>query len=86
MHESSLLADLIKKILELAQQAGALKVVKVTLQIGALANISAEHLREHFVEAVAGTIIEGAQLVAIESSDVYAPTAQDILLKDIDVE
>ncbi len=85
MHEMHLIHDLMRKITTLATENDAKGINKVTVQLGALSHISADHFREHFEEAAAGTIAESAQLEIIEEKDIHAPDAQDILLKDIEV-
>jgi len=81
----SLLADLMKKVKEIAAANNAGEVVEVTVRLGAMAHISPDHLREHFVEAAVGTVAEGADLVVIESDDMADPHAQNIILDSIEV-
>jgi hydrogenase nickel incorporation protein HypA/HybF len=86
MHELSLMNDLMKKIAAVAGEQGASRVTAVHVGLGALSHMSPAHFRQHFDEAVRGTIAEGATLridVATDKSDAYA---QDILLKDLEVE
>ena len=85
MHEMSLLKDVIAKIQRVALEHDAQKVTGVTLELGALAHISADHLREHFEEAVRGTMIEAADLTIHELGDSNHPHAQEIVLRDIQV-
>ncbi len=86
MHEYSLISALINKIEQIAGESDAKTVTTLTLRIGALAHMSADHLREHFTEGSRGTIMESAELVIEESDDTEDPGAQDILLKSISVE
>jgi len=85
MHEMTLLRDVVQKIHQVARVNRAERVTKVTLKLGALAHISADHLREHFEEAVAGSMIEDAELVIIEPGDPEDPNAQEIILQDVEV-
>ena len=85
MHEFSLMADLLRKIEAVSKEAGDKKVVGVRVKLGALAHISADHFREHFEEAIRGTVAEGAKLDVEESPDTNASDAQDILLESIKV-
>ena len=62
MHELSLMADLMRKLDAIAREHYPAKVIDVTIRLGALAHISAQHLREHFVRACQGTALEGARL------------------------
>ena len=86
MHEFSLLDDLLKKINKIAAQQDAIRVTAVQVRIGALAHISGDHFREHFVHATRGGLIENARLDIEESRDKQDPQAQDILLQSIEVE
>ncbi len=84
-HELSLMNDLLRKIKIVADAQGTQKIVGVRLKLGALAHISADHLREHFEEAARGTMAQGAQLEIIVSTDETEPHAQDILLESVEI-
>lgn len=86
MHEHSLMADLIRKIESIAKEQNAGKVVGVKVKLGALAHISPEHLKEHFVEASKGTCAEGAPLEVEALKDIHDPNAQEIILDSVEVE
>lgn len=86
MHEMSLMNNLLAKIEQIAKENNSNKVSKVCVTIGALAHISADHFREHFVEGASGTIAEGAELFVIMNEDINDPNAQDILLTSVDVQ
>lgn len=85
MHEFHLMADLLRKIEQVAREQGSDRVVSVDVWLGALSHISAGHFREHFVEGTLGTVAEGASLNVETSDDVENPDAQQILLKSIEV-
>jgi hypothetical protein len=51
MHELSLMADLMRKLDAIAREQYPAKIIDVTIKLGALAHVSAQHLREHFVQA-----------------------------------
>lgn len=85
MHEMSLMKDLMGKILSVAKENNAKKVVSVSVWLGALSHMSHDHFREHYEEAAVGTIAEGAELKTELSEDVDHANAQDILLQDIEV-
>lgn len=74
------------KINDIAKKNKASKVIRVKVSIGPLAHCSADHFKEHFVEASLGGIAENAQIDVEMLSDIHDPHAQDILLKDIEVE
>lgn len=86
MHEFSLINNLMHRIDAIAGEQQATKVVGVRVKLGALAHISGDHFREHFVHAARGTKAEGARLVIEESADESDPHAQDILLDSVEVE
>ena len=85
MHEFSLMADLLRKIQQLAKDAKADKVTGVKVKLGALSHITPDHFREHFEAAIVGTIAEGATLDVEQSDDQKDPNAQDILLESVDI-
>jgi len=85
MHEFSLIKDLIQKIISIAHEQRASKVVAVTVKLGALSHISPDHFREHFVHASLGTISEGARLNIEFMTDVTDPQSQDVLIENIEV-
>ena len=85
MHELSLLTDLLQKIESIAQENGSDRVIGVSVKLGALAHISPSHLREHFDQAVVGTVAEGARLDIEVLQDEHNPHAQDIMLDSIEV-
>jgi hydrogenase nickel incorporation protein HypA/HybF len=86
MHELSLINDLMHKIESVAQSRNARKIVGVKVQLGALAHISAEHFREHFVHAARRTAAEDARLDIEVLSDENDPHAMEILLCSVTVE
>jgi hydrogenase nickel incorporation protein HypA/HybF len=85
MHEFSLINDLMRKITKIAAEQKSAKVTGVTVRLGALAHISADHFREHFEHAARGTVAESAKLHVLTSTDEADPRAQDILLESVDV-
>jgi hydrogenase nickel incorporation protein HypA/HybF len=86
MHEQSLINDLIRKIEAIARQQQAERVIGVRVRLGALAHLSPEHFRAHYVAAARGTLAEGAALEIQVMSDITDPHAQDLLLDSVEVE
>lgn len=86
MHETGLVNDLVRKVEALARADGADKVTGVSVWLGALCHMSAGHFEEHFEQAAAGTIAQGAALTVETSADIHDPHAQEVLLRSIDVE
>ncbi len=73
------------KIQSIAADQDAKRIVNVRVKLGALAHISPEHFREHFVQAAAGTCAENAQLEVELLEDIHDPNAQEILLDSVDI-
>jgi len=86
MHEASLMASLMRGIDSIAKAEGARRIVGVSVWLGALSHMSAEHFAEHFERAAAGTIAEGASLDVCVSDDLSHANAQDLVLKSVAVE
>ncbi len=86
MHEMSLMKDLMAKVITVVNDNQAKRAVAVDVWLGALSHISPEHFTEHYEEAARGTVAEGARLNITTSDDLNDPNAQDILLKNIEVE
>ncbi len=86
MHEFNLLRNLLKKIKIVSDEHGGARVVSVSIWLGALSHITPEHFEEHFNEETKGTIAEGAKLKIEQSDDMKHPNAQDILLREVEVE
>ncbi|MEX2480651.1 MAG: hydrogenase maturation nickel metallochaperone HypA [Gammaproteobacteria bacterium] len=86
MHEASLMRDLMARLLTVAAQRGARRVVTVTVRLGALSHMSPAHFREHFEQAARGTIAAGAALETIVETDIRAPTAADVILETFEIE
>jgi hydrogenase nickel incorporation protein HypA/HybF len=78
--------DLMDKILSIAKEHNAKKVIAIDVWLGALSHMSPSHFAEHYLESSKGTIAEGAELRCEASEDMNNPNAQDILLKNIQVE
>ena len=85
MHEHSLMADLLRKIEQVAADNNAERVTRVRVWLGALSHITPEHFREHFEDGTRGTLAEGAELEVEASDDDTHPEAQQILLRNLDV-
>jgi hydrogenase nickel incorporation protein HypA/HybF len=86
MHEASLMRNLMAHLLAAAAARGATRIVAVRVQLGALSHMSAAHFHEHFVQAAAGSIAEGAAIDALEQQDIQAPGAADVVLVSFDIE
>jgi hydrogenase nickel incorporation protein HypA/HybF len=80
------MTDLLRKIEGIGREQKARRILGVRIRLGALSHISPDHLNEHFVQAAAGTMAEGARLDIVEIPDTSDPNAQEIILESIDIE
>ena len=86
MHEHALMADVTRKLEQTALEAGADRVTRVVVHLGALSHFTPEHFEEHFLEATRGTVAEGAQVVATLDIDIKAPGAADVMVESVELE
>lgn len=86
MHEASLISGLIRQIESIVHPPSVRKVVGVTLRIGPLCATDPDHLRDHFLLAAKGTIVEGAELNVETIDDPADPNAASVILRSIEVE
>ena len=86
MHEHALMLDVMRKIEEVARADGAVRVTGVAVRLGALSHFTPEHFREHFDDAAAGTVAEGAAVDAVLEADPHDPRARDVVLVSVEVE
>ena len=86
MHEKHLTEDLVRRLEALAAAEGGTHVTRIRVRLGALSHFTPEHFREHFDDAAAGTLAEGAQVEAELDTDPTAPGAQGVLLETVEVE
>ena len=62
MHELPTTRDVHRIVLRHAESAGAVKVLSVNLEIGALTDLQDQWVRRYFEHLSQGTIVEGAQV------------------------
>lgn len=86
MHESSLMVGLVRRLEEIAREHHSKRVVRVQVALGALAQFSPAHLREHFEKATRGTAAEGAELEVRVIEDLADPRAQSVVLESAEIE
>jgi hydrogenase nickel incorporation protein HypA/HybF len=86
MHEKHLTEDLVRKLEALAADEGGAHVMRIRVRLGALSHFTPEHFREHFEQAAAGTLAEGAEVQAELSTDPTAPGAQGVLLETVELD
>jgi hydrogenase nickel incorporation protein HypA/HybF len=86
MHEKHLTEDLVRKLEALAAEEGGSRVTRIRVRLGALSHFTPGHFREHFEEAAAGTVAEGAEVQAELDVDPTAPAAQGVVLETVEFE
>jgi hydrogenase nickel incorporation protein HypA/HybF len=85
MHEASLMNDLMRKIETIAREEKARRILGISVKLGALSHMSADHFRAHFAMASQGTIAEDATLNIEVLSDNDDPHANEILLESVEI-
>lgn len=86
MHEHAMMTGLMRQVNDIAAAEKARKVIKISIWLGALSQMSPDHFGHHFEDAAAGSLAEGAELECITSDDINDPHALDVVLKGIEVE
>jgi hydrogenase nickel incorporation protein HypA/HybF len=86
MHETTLVRNMVRRIVQVAEGAEAHEVRAVNVRLGAWSEFSPEHLREHFEHEARATVVEGARLNIMVSDDPTDPLAQEVLLESVEVE
>jgi hydrogenase nickel incorporation protein HypA/HybF len=86
MHEKHLTEDLVGRLEAVAADQRAARISLIRVRLGALSHFTPEHFREHFEEAAAGTVAQGADVQAELDTDPTAPGAQGVLLETVELE
>ncbi|MDF1859956.1 MAG: hydrogenase maturation nickel metallochaperone HypA [Verrucomicrobiales bacterium] len=86
MHELSLINNLLSKIDDVVRANGGRRALVVEVWLGALSHLSPDRFADYFVEFSRGTVAEGAWLDIEVSEDMNDSNAQQILLRNIEVE
>jgi len=83
MHEASLIQRLVREVEAVVARENATRAVAVHLWLGALAPLSAAHLREHF--AATSPALAAARLEITTSTDLGDPNADAVILQGVEV-
>jgi len=86
MHELSLINNLLAKIDSVVKANGGRRAVAVEVWLGALSHLSKDRFADYFEQFSRGTLAEGAWLDIELSEDMDDANAQQVLLKNIEVE
>ena len=81
MHESGIAQRIVEVALERAREAGAARVTALHVELGLKAGFSTESVTSRLEEAAQGTIVEGARIHFVPTTD-----PQALRLVSIDVE
>jgi hydrogenase nickel incorporation protein HypA/HybF len=80
------MTDLVRKVEEVARDAGAERVTRVEVRLGPLSHFTPHHFREHFEDATRGTCAEGAAVDAVLDDDLTGERAAGVVLVGVEVE
>lgn len=86
MHELSLINDLLAKIESVVRENGGKRAVAVEVWLGALSHLSDDRFADYFQQFSQDTVAEGAWLDIQVSDDPDDPNAQQILLRNVEIE
>jgi hydrogenase nickel incorporation protein HypA/HybF len=86
MHETAWVGDLIRAVASVARRDGAKRVLGVTIRLGPWSPLSAEYVRERFIDAARGTIAEGAWLAVNTAGEAVGPIERGEVLESIEIE
>jgi len=86
MHETALVRDVVRRMVELTQTTGACRVARAKIWLGALSHLSPEHFREHFAVAALDTVAASAVLEIEVSDDPNDPDAQHVRLESVNLD
>jgi hydrogenase nickel incorporation protein HypA/HybF len=86
MHETGIVRDLVRKVEQAARDAGAIRVERIAVWLGALSQFSPLHFRVHFDDESRGTLAEGATLAIEVSGDPGDPNAQSVVIRGIELQ
>ena len=80
------MAGLVRKVESIARAQGVERVVRVDVQVDAWTSLTRSHLKDNFVLAARGTVVEGAQLVVVQGSEGNDSVPQGLFLVSMEVE
>ena len=86
MHELALINNLLAKIDTVVKSHGGKRAVAVEVWLGALSHLSKDRFADYFEQFSRGTSAEGAWLDIELSNNIDDPDAQQVLLRNIEVE
>jgi len=86
MHERALMNDVVREVEAVARHAGAVRVTRISVRLGALSHFTPEHFREHWDDASRTTLAEGADVDAYLDEDTASPRATGVVLESVEVE
>jgi hydrogenase nickel incorporation protein HypA/HybF len=79
------MADLVRKVLAVAETEHVSAVTRVRVRLGALSHFTPEHFREHWTDASRGTLAEDAEVEATMDTELTGDAAQGVVLESVEV-
>ena len=86
MHETGIVRNLVRKMVDAAEEAGAVRVSGAEIWLGALSQFSPTHFKDHFDDDARGTIAAGARLAITLSDDVSDANAQHVMIRSLELD
>lgn len=85
MHERAVVADLIRKATEVAEEQGSSRVIRMTVRVGALSHVDPAVLPSQMAQAALGTSAEGADIdvVRADGDPLADPHGRDVILESV---
>jgi hydrogenase nickel incorporation protein HypA/HybF len=84
MHDTGIAERIVEIALQRARDAGAVRVTDLELELGTEAGFSAESVAFHLEEASRGTLVEGARVRFVPTTDPRALRLVSIDVEDAD--
>ena len=75
--------DAVRTVVDAAHENGSVRVVRVTVRLGAGSQLTPQRFAEEFAAAARGTLAEGAAVEVVGAED---PHADGIVVQSVEVE
>jgi len=62
MHEYSVMSEIVRRVLETAEEAGAVSITAIDMEVGGLTFLAEDQMRTAYDSLIRGTIAEGSEL------------------------
>jgi hydrogenase nickel incorporation protein HypA/HybF len=87
VHERAVVADLIRKATEVAEEQGSSQVIRMTVRVGALSHVDPAVLPSQMAQVAVGTMAAGAaiEVVRFDGDPLDDPHGSDVILESVEV-